>query len=89
MQNVSKYSQLAFYVTVYRTAVGETGLNNIDLNLSSLQTNTDTFANSTDPDEMARNKPSHQDLHCHSGFDFRVKPLFALIDMKLRDEIVE
>ena len=28
------------------------------------QTKTDTCANSVDPDEMACNKPSHQDLHC-------------------------
>ena len=34
------------------------------LTLSSLQINTDTFANSADPDEMAHNEPSHQDLHC-------------------------
>ena len=34
------------------------------LTLSSLQINTDTFANSADPDEMARYEPSHQDLHC-------------------------
>ena len=43
------------------------------LTLSSLQTNTDTsanrsltntFANSADSDEAARNEPSHQDLHC-------------------------
>ena len=32
--------------------------------LSSLKINTDTFANSVDPDETARNEPSHQDLHC-------------------------
>ena len=31
---------------------------------SFLQINTDTFANSVDPEEMARNEPSHQDLHC-------------------------
>ena len=29
-----------------------------------LQTNTDTFANSADPDETVSNEPSHQDLHC-------------------------
>ena len=34
------------------------------LTLSSLQTNTDTFANSADPDETAHNEPSHQDLQC-------------------------
>ena len=32
--------------------------------LSSLQTKPNTCANSVDPDEMARNEPSHQDLHC-------------------------
>ena len=31
--------------------------------LSFLQTNTDKFENSTDPDETAHNGPSHQDLH--------------------------
>ena len=30
--------------------------------LSSRQTKTDTCANSVDPDETARNEPSHQDL---------------------------
>ena len=34
-----------------------------NLTLSSLQTNTDTFANSADLDETARNEPSHVDLH--------------------------
>ena len=34
------------------------------LTYSSLQTNTDTFANSADPDEMAYNELSHWDLHC-------------------------
>ena len=36
------------------------------LTYSSLQTNTDTFANSADPDEMAYNELSHWDLHCFS-----------------------
>ena len=31
----------------------------------------DALANSADPDEMAHNKPSHQDLHC-LPFCFRV-----------------
>ncbi len=35
------------------------------LTLSTLQTSIKrTFANSADPDEPARNEPSHQDLHC-------------------------
>ena len=33
----------------------------IGLNLSSVQTNTDAFANSEDPDETACIEPSHQD----------------------------
>ena len=36
----------------------------LNLTLSALQTNTSTFANSVDPDEMAHYEPSHQDLHC-------------------------
>ena len=36
----------------------------ICLTLSSLQTNTRTCVNSADPDEMPRNEPSHQYLHC-------------------------
>ena len=36
------------------------------LTLSALQAKTSTFANSVDPDEMARNEPSHQDLPCLS-----------------------
>ena len=31
--------------------------------LSSLQTNAGIFLNSADPEETARNEPSHQDLH--------------------------
>ena len=34
------------------------------LTLSSQQSNTYTFGNSADPDEMALNEPSHQDLYC-------------------------
>ena len=49
---------------------------------------TDTCANSVDPDEMARDEPSHQDLYCLPFcFDFRQnKPLFASVDMsKLKE----
>ena len=31
---------------------------------SALQAKTDACANSVDPDEMAHNEPSHQDIHC-------------------------
>ena len=34
------------------------------LNLLSLQSKADTYANSVDPDETARHEPSHQSLHC-------------------------
>ena len=34
------------------------------LTLSDLQAKICIFANSVDPDEMAHNEPSHQDLHC-------------------------
>ena len=34
------------------------------LTLLALQTKTGTCANIVDPDETARNKPSHQDIHC-------------------------
>ena len=34
------------------------------LTLSAQQASTDAYANSVDPDEMAHNEPSHQDLHC-------------------------
>ena len=37
---------------------------------SARQTKTDTCANSVDPDETARNEPSHQDLHCLPFFVF-------------------
>ena len=33
------------------------------LTVSDLQTDTNTYANSVDPDEMAHNEPSHLDLH--------------------------
>ena len=36
----------------------------LDFDISYLQTSTHTSANSADPDETARNEPSHQDLHC-------------------------
>ena len=39
------------------------------LNLLSLQTNIDTFANSAVPGETACNL-SHWDLHCHAVIDF-------------------
>ena len=39
-----------------------------DYTLSALQTKTDNFANSVDPDETAHNEPSHQDLHCLPSF---------------------
>ena len=29
-----------------------------------MESSIDIFANSTDPDETARNEPSHLDLHC-------------------------
>ena len=49
---------------------------------SSLKTKNDASANSVDPDETAHNEPSHQDLHCLSFFyHFRLKPLFATMDM--------
>ena len=34
----------------------------LHLTLSAWQIKTDTYVNSVDPDEMARNEPSHQDL---------------------------
>ena len=38
------------------------------------------FANSVDPDEMACNEPSHQDLHCLPFcFEFCLWPLFGAI----------
>ena len=37
-----------------------------------------SFENSADPDEMAHNEPSHQDLHCSAVcLDFRLRPLFG------------
>ena len=43
-------------------------LKKVNSTFSSVQTNTDTFTNSVDPDEMAHNKLSHQDLHCLSFY---------------------
>ena len=34
------------------------------------------FANSVDPDEMAQNESSHQDLHCHSLLDLQLSPFW-------------
>ena len=57
------------------------------LTLSSLQINTDILANSADPDEMACNKTSHQDLHyLPFWYGFLTTPLFATMDVsKFRD----
>ena len=47
-------------------------------NPSALQTNTDTWANSVEPDETARDEPSHLDLPCFPFyFWFRLKPLLS------------
>ena len=60
------------------------------LTLSAWLTKTDTCPNSVDPDEMAHNKPSRQNLHCLPFcfffcfvlfFYFQLKPLFAQVDM--------
>ena len=52
--------------------------------LSVLQTKTYTCANSANPDEIVRNKPPHQDLHCLPFcffFNLDWKLLFASRDM--------
>ena len=52
------------------------------LNLTALQTKIDICANSVDPDVTTRKEPSHQDLTVYqSGFCFRLKPLFASVDV--------
>ena len=38
------------------------------INLSTPQTETDSFANSVDPDETAQTDPSHLDLHYLPGW---------------------
>ena len=48
--------------------------------LSSLQTNLGTIANSADPDEMALNEPSHQDLQFAVLLLIFDKPFFAIMD---------
>ena len=55
--------------------------------LSSLENNTDTVANSADPDETARNEPSHQDLHCLPlCYWCLTEPPFATMDVsKFKD----
>ena len=55
--------------------------------MHSIQTNTGTFANSVDPDETARDEPSHLDLHyLPYVIDFLLKCLFATTDVsKFRD----
>ena len=42
--------------------------------LSYWQTRIKACAISVDPDEMACNEPSHQDLHCHAGFYYVSPP---------------
>ena len=40
------------------------GTMQLPLTFSALQTKSDTCVNGVDPDETARNEPSHQDLQC-------------------------
>ena len=55
--------------------------------LSFLQTNTDTCANSVDPDE--KRLVTSQDLHYLPVTDFRQKPFFARMDVsKFSDGII-
>ena len=41
------------------------------LTISAWQTLTNTCANGVDPDKMAPDQLSRQDLHCRSTYDFR------------------
>ena len=61
------------------------------LTLSSLQTKTNTFANSVGPDETSHNEPSHPDLHCLPfSFVYVLTTLSLLMDMsKSKDERVQ
>ena len=40
----------------------------VAVTLSALQIQAKGFANSADQNEVARNEPSNQDIHCHSVF---------------------
>ena len=58
--------------------------------LSALQTKTNTCGNSVDPDDTARNEPSHQDLHCLPSLFaillfFRLNPLFVSVDVQIQE----
>ena len=52
------------------------------LTFSAQQTKPNICANSVDPDETARNEPSHQELHFFSILVLicRLKPLFTPVD---------
>ena len=55
---------------------------NLELTISSLQNKTDTCANSVDPDETThKSRLIRIFTVCHSVSDFRLKPLFASMDL--------
>ena len=55
LYEIEKYENVICYLQIMQY---------IMLTFSAWQTKTDTCANSVDPDEMARNEPSHLDVHC-------------------------
>ena len=60
----------------------------IQSDLSSLQTNTDTFANNVDPNETARSRLIRIDSVCHYVIYFCLKYLFATMDLsQFRDDM--
>ena len=61
-QNIYYTKALECFIKISRMVHTEIQLF-VKVILSSLQTSSDTFANSADPDETARDEPSYQDIH--------------------------
>ena len=62
----------ANYIAFIRSVSIKSNSDVRSLTISARQIKTSTCANSVDPDETARNEPSHQELHClPSGLDFK------------------
>ena len=81
-QNIYYTKALECFIKISRMVHTEIQLF-VKVILSSLQTSSDTFANSADPDETARDEPSYQDIHDlpFCLIFFLLKPLFATKDV--------
>ena len=78
------YSAFDFRLKPHFASVDVSKFKDGRVHLRNFGMKTDTFSNNVEPDETARDEPSHQDLHCLLVcffIDFILKPLFASMDM--------